>query len=118
MAQIVQIPRFHRPDISHRRIFADIEVIDVLNGAGQGIRFLRQQPRPLALEVDIIFVFLESVALCQVLLQDRDDFIGLGLKEMEGFDEALDKGIHRFFVLFDVIRRRQKSRIVNHRPIG
>ena len=39
-AKIMQIPWLHRPDVSHRRIFADIEVIDVLNGAGQGIRFL------------------------------------------------------------------------------
>ena len=41
-AKIVQIPRFHRTDVFHRGIFAHIQVIDVLNSAGQGIRFFRQ----------------------------------------------------------------------------
>ena len=92
----MKVPRFHWPDISHRRIFPDVEVIDVLNGAGQRIRFLGQQPRPLALEVDIILVIFKAVAFDQVVLQDRNNFVRLGFEEMEGFDEALDKGIPPF----------------------
>src|SRR5262245_55975447 len=46
-AQIVQVPRLHWPDISHGRIFPNVEVVDVLNGAGEGIGFLGQQPCPL-----------------------------------------------------------------------
>src|SRR5262249_945320 len=55
-AEIVQIPRLHGPDTSHGRIFPDVEVVDVLDRAGQRIRFFRQQLRPLPLEVDIVYV--------------------------------------------------------------
>jgi hypothetical protein len=33
-AQIMKIPRFHGADMTHCRIFADIEIVDVLDRAG------------------------------------------------------------------------------------
>jgi hypothetical protein len=93
--------------VAHFRIFSDIEIVDILDRGGQGIRLLVEQLGPFPLQVHIIFVIVQAVALAQVFFQNRHDFRWFGLKEMQRFDKSFDESVHSFLIVFYVIAGRQ-----------
>ena len=79
--------------MAHLRILPHIEIVNILDCRRQRIGLLVKQLAPFPLQMHVIFVIFQPIALGQVLFQDRDDFRRFGFEEMQRFDKSFDESV-------------------------